>query len=291
MYVLPSHFLRCSGVSANRRRDTAGCEPHNKGVKLPCSPVAPKARCRSLGARPARTQLTPDPLARERMRLVIFDVDGTLTRTTTVDAVCYERAVAAHLGIRIDTDWSTYRHATDAGILSELLERHGLLESPSGLAEVRHRFLELLSAAVTADPDCCREVPGARAVIEFLRELPHFQLAIATGAWADSARLKLHHANIPAERLPFASSDDSPSRERILQIAFERAAAPTRTRIDAVTYVGDALWDLSAARSLGFRFVGIACNGDASRLRSAGAALVFPGFTDRDAFVQQLLAA
>jgi beta-phosphoglucomutase-like phosphatase (HAD superfamily) len=42
------------------------------------------------------------------MHLVIFDVDGTLTRTTTIDAVYYERAVSAHLGIRIDTDWSTF---------------------------------------------------------------------------------------------------------------------------------------------------------------------------------------
>lgn len=224
------------------------------------------------------------------MHLVIFDVDGTLTRTTTVDAVCYEHAVSDILGIRIDTDWSTYRHATDAGILEELLERHGIPESPSGLAAVRHRFLELLSTAVTADPDCCREVPGARAAIEHLREIPHLQLAIATGAWADSARLKLRHADIPAEQLPFASSDDSPSRERILQIALERAAARSRSRIDVVTYVGDAMWDLSAARSLGFRFVGIACDGDAGRLRSAGAAVVFPGFADRDAFVRQLLA-
>src|SRR5437867_7752890 len=142
------------------------------------------------------------------MHLVIFDVDGTLTRTTTVDAICYERAVSAHFGIRIDTDWSTYRHVTDAGILSELLERHGIPKSASNLATVRRRFLELLSAAVAADPDCCREVPGARRLVECLRELPSLQMAIATGAWADSARLKLRHAGVPAEQLPFASCDD-----------------------------------------------------------------------------------
>jgi phosphoglycolate phosphatase-like HAD superfamily hydrolase len=224
------------------------------------------------------------------MQLVIFDVDGTLTLTTAIDADCYARALSAHLGIRIDTDWSTYRHATDAGILSELLERHGILESPSDIAAVKGRFLELLSAAVIADPGSCREVPGARAMIGYLRELPDVRLAIATGAWADSARLKLRHAAIPAKHLPFASSDDSPSRERILQTAFERAAAAARTVIDTVTYVGDALWDLSAARSLGFKFVGIAADGDTCRLQLAGAAAVFPGFTDQNAFVRQLLA-
>jgi len=223
------------------------------------------------------------------MHLVIFDVDGTLTRTTAVDAACYERAVSDSLGIPIDTDWSTYRHATDAGILSELLERHGVPESPSGHAAVRDRFMTLLSAAVAANPDCCREVPGTRAMIEHLRQLPHLHLAIATGAWADSARLKLRNADIPVEHLPFASSDDSPSREEILEIAFERAAARIGAGIDAVTYVGDGLWDLSVARSLGFHFVGIASNGSASRLALAGASVVFPDFTDRDGFVQNLL--
>ena len=223
------------------------------------------------------------------MHLVIFDVDGTLTRTTAVDAACYERTVSESFGIRIDTDWSTYRHATDAGILNELLQRHGLPESPFGHAPVRDRFMTLLSAAITADPASCREVPGARAMIEYLGQLPHLHLAIATGAWADSARLKLRNADIPAEHLPFASSDDSPSRERILEIAFERAAARIGARIDTVTYVGDGVWDLSAARSLGFHFVGIASKGHASRLTSAGAAVVFPDFTDRDSFVRHLL--
>ncbi len=224
------------------------------------------------------------------MRLIIFDVDGTLTRSTTVDTLCYERAVSAQLAVPIDTEWSSYRNPTDAGILSEILERHGIPESPSCLAAVRHRFLRILSAALATDPHCCREVPGAAAVIEYLRELPDLQLAIATGAWADSACMKLRHANILTEQLPLASSDDSPSREQILRIALQRAAARTGREFDVVTYVGDALWDLSAARYWGFHFVGIACDNDERQLRSAGATVVFPDFADRDAFVRRLLA-
>ncbi len=225
------------------------------------------------------------------MRLIIFDVDGTLTRSTTVDTVCYERAVSAQLAVPIDTEWSSYRHPTDVGILSEILERHGIPESVSVVAAVQTRFLRMLSAAFTANPECCREVPGARALVKYLRELPDLQLAIATGAWADSARLKLRHANIPADELPFASSDDSPSREDILRIACERAGAQTGRGFEAVTYVGDAVWDLSAARASGFRFVGISCDGDGSRLRSAGAPVVLADFTDQNLFVQQVLAS
>ena len=224
------------------------------------------------------------------MRLAIFDVDGTLTRSTAVDAVCYARAVSDHLAVQIDTDWSNYRHATDAGILSEVLERQGIAESPSTVAAVRDRFLRLLSGALVTDPTCCREVPGARTLIESLRKVTDLQLAIATGAWADSARLKLRHANLAVLQLPFASSDDSPSREEILRIASERAGAVIGSRFDTVTYVGDASWDVAAARSLGFNFIGIACNGHTDRLRSAGAAVVFADFRNQGAFVRQLLA-
>ncbi len=48
------------------------------------------------------------------MHLVIIDIDGTPTDTTTVDSVCFERAVSGHLGTRIDTDWSRYRESTDS---------------------------------------------------------------------------------------------------------------------------------------------------------------------------------
>ncbi|HEY3155366.1 MAG TPA: HAD family hydrolase [Candidatus Eisenbacteria bacterium] len=214
------------------------------------------------------------------MQLIIFDVDGTLTRSTSIDATCYARAVAEHLRMQVNTDWSMYRHATDAGILSELLERQGIPETRPDVAAVRARFLGLLSAALTLDPTLCREVPGARAAIESLREVPEFQLAIATGAWADSARLKLRHASVGIDQIPLASSDDSPSREKILEIAFERAAARSGQRPDAVTYFGDAPWDVSAAHSLGFRFIGIACEGDMGQLRSAGASVILPDFTD-----------
>lgn len=222
------------------------------------------------------------------MRLAIFDVDGTLTRSTAVDADCYARAVSDHLAVEIETDWSTYQHVTDAGILREILDRHGIAESPSVVAAVRDRFLRLLSEAIAADPACCRQVPGARTLLESLRNDPDLQLAIATGAWADAARMKLRHANLAALPLPLASSDDAPSREEILRIALKRAATVAGRSFDAVTYVGDGSWDVAAARSLGFDFIGIAYDGDSDRLRSAGATVVFPDFTNHDAFVRQL---
>ncbi|MFQ5668832.1 MAG: HAD family hydrolase [Candidatus Binatia bacterium] len=224
------------------------------------------------------------------MQLIIFDVDGTLTRSTGVDARCYAQAVSVELGVDVDTEWSRYRHVTDAGILRELLERRGRPAAPAVVLAVRERFLRLLCAALAADPTSCREVAGAGALLRHLRGVPDVRLAIATGGWADSARLKLRQAHIEINGIPFGSSDDSPSREDILRIACQRAGEKCTVPFDAVTYVGDAPWDAAAARLLGFRFIGVALEDDEDRPRMAGASVVFRDFTNRDAVVDALLA-
>src|SRR5687768_7051363 len=68
---------------------------------------------------------------RTAMQLVLFDIDGTLTRTEDVDTRCYLCALGEALGTTdIDTDWAKYRDVTDSGIASALWEaRHGALPS------------------------------------------------------------------------------------------------------------------------------------------------------------------
>ena len=217
----------------------------------------------------------------ERIHAIVFDVDGTLTQSSEVDARCFEMAVFEELGIRIDTDWSTYRHSTDEGILSELLDRHGLVGSSEVKAAVRTGFIDLLTAALRADATSCRATPGARALLTDLVKVPDVAVAIATGGWEESARLKLRHACIESDHMAFASSDDSPSRQEIIRIALERVAGHGISEFETVTYVGDAPWDVRAARELGIDFVGIAATAEGrAGLESAGAEVVLSSFDD-----------
>jgi beta-phosphoglucomutase-like phosphatase (HAD superfamily) len=65
----------------------------------------------------------------------MFDIDGTLTDTVKVDKECFVRSLAEACGFfDIETDWSRYEHATDAGIFLEIHEaRTG---RPPSVAEV-----------------------------------------------------------------------------------------------------------------------------------------------------------
>src|SRR4051812_25213407 len=119
------------------------------------------------------------------MRLIMFDIDGTLTSTDEVDARCYVQALFEHLGTTISDDWSMYRHVTDSGIAAEVLERHG--RPPAEAAAVRERFVRLISDALLASPGCCAEVPGAAAMLRRLRRTPGVAVGLATGGWGASA--------------------------------------------------------------------------------------------------------
>jgi phosphoglycolate phosphatase-like HAD superfamily hydrolase len=211
--------------------------------------------------------------------LLVFDVDGTLTRTMAADTRCYAQALFERLRTPIDTDWASYRFVTDPGIAAEAFERClGRPPAPHELDAVRARFLALLAAQDGYD-----EVPGAAALLQRLRLRRDVFLAIATGAWSDSALLKLRRAGIAVDGLPMATGDDASAREEILRLAILRAGRP----FDRVTYVGDGVWDVAATRALGIGFVGISCDGDATALRAAGAVHVLPDLRDAD----RLLAA
>ena len=109
------------------------------------------------------------------------------------------------------------------------------------------------------------EIPGARA---FLAELlaRGWRIALCTGAWSVSARLKLTRAGF--QELPLASCDDDISREAILSRGIELAGGAD----DIIVSFGDAPWDVRAAATLGFPFIGIG--------RRSGAAEVFNDYGD-----------
>jgi beta-phosphoglucomutase-like phosphatase (HAD superfamily) len=83
------------------------------------------------------------------MRLVIFDIDGTLTQTMSADAECFVRSLADVCGFTdVDTDWSHYRHATDSGIFQDIYEaRAGRSPSFFEISQFRQHFVGLLAQA------------------------------------------------------------------------------------------------------------------------------------------------
>ena len=157
------------------------------------------------------------------MRLLVFDLDGTLTATDEVDTRCFIEAFADAGFDEIDTDWGNYEHTTDAGIAAEIFAAAlGRLPSSAELDSVKRRLETLLAREASRTPASFEEIPGASALLEEIAAASHYCAALATGAWAVSAEIKLVASGLRNHGLPAATADDAVSRVDIVNRAIDR---------------------------------------------------------------------
>jgi beta-phosphoglucomutase-like phosphatase (HAD superfamily) len=197
------------------------------------------------------------------MPIALFDIDGTLTASNEIDSACRAQAFLDVFRFSLNTNWNDYEHVTDRGIaIQALRDATGREPTEHDLSLDRTRCVELLEERMKS----LDEIAGASAFIMELRAR-QWRIALCTGAWGDSARLKLERARLPTD-LPLASCDDDISREAILRRGIELAGGADKI----IVSFGDAPWDVRAAANLGLPFVGIG--------RRSGAAEAFEDFRD-----------
>jgi phosphoglycolate phosphatase-like HAD superfamily hydrolase len=217
------------------------------------------------------------------MKLVVFDLDGTLTATSSVDEMCFVQAFADSLNIhRLSTNWLDYEHATDTAVTSQaFLKQFGREPESAEISKVVERFVELLSRHHDLDSALFAEVPGASAFLTELHENAEWSIALATGGWKRSAEFKIRAAGLPLANFPAAFAEDGPSREAIVQTAIDRASTWYQCReFERIVSVGDAVWDIKTARQLNLPFLGVADEPRATLLRDSGARHVVKHYLD-----------
>jgi phosphoglycolate phosphatase-like HAD superfamily hydrolase len=221
------------------------------------------------------------------MHLVLFDIDGTLTLTNTISSDCFVEAMAQTFQItEIDTDWSKYRNVTERGCFDDILESSkGRPGTEEELGKFKNCFLKLLRDRTDLNNALFRPVPGAGKVLGALKSRADVATALATGAWLESAEIKLRRAGLDIEHMPIISGNDAPTRERILKVAEERLGVEVGVRFETKTYVGDAPWDLRAATDRGFHFIGVGAGKRAGLLRSQGAEWLVADFGRPEVFL------
>ncbi len=227
------------------------------------------------------------------MKLVMFDMDGTLTDSVSLDDNCYVQAVEQALGLtNIVTDWESYPHASSNGCLMEILRAargHG--PTPEEDRAVQHKLVALMHDMAERRNKRTVEIAGAAASVQAVLDAGH-AVAIASGDWQLTAHHKLRSARIPFEKLPSAYCDVSHVRTEIMQTALVRARAHYDVmEFDRIVYVGDGAWDVKACRELSWPLIGIGREAQALRLRTLGVSHVLPHYKPLDEFMTALDAA
>ena len=219
--------------------------------------------------------------------LAVFDLDGTLCNTSEVDGECFFGAVSAHLGVAFaELEWSTAPHVTDSGIVDWLWRRHrGRRPSDPEVAGVERDFLSRLASAQERAASRFQCIAGAREALDGVRDAG-WDVAIATGSWRASARLKLRACGLePPHAL--ATANDGLERERIVRSAIARCRG-SGDAFARIVSIGDGPWDVRTSAELDLPFVGIASGKRAARLGECGATSVLPDLADLPAFLRAL---
>ena len=225
------------------------------------------------------------------MKLAIFDIDGTLTKTNEIDDECFVKALAdSHQIMNIETDWTKYKHVTDSGISLEIFEeRLGRTPNKQDFDKFKSHFIKRLNKFAAKDKSLFAEIKNAKRMLEKLKLEKDWAIAFATGCFLDSAKLKLSIAEINIENVPIATADDSISREEILQIAIEKSLKHfQQPNFEKIVSIGDGVWDVRTAKNLDLHFIGVSNDENAEKLRKEGVEFIIENFVNYKLFIEYL---
>lgn len=226
------------------------------------------------------------------MKLVIFDIDGTLVRSDPHEDRLFWQALVEVLGVeRENFEWSSFPHVTDSGITHDVFRRQfGRDPEPDALAATEVYFARLWREVLTGLREEEVAVPGGKAMLDFLRKDPQWIAAVATGGWGLTARAKLAGAGIDHETLPLACANDAHAREDIMAVAQARAEDLNGNKgFERVVYVGDGHWDVKTCRAIGMPLVGMAIGPEIyRRLEGGGVSHILEDYRNLSAVLEAL---
>jgi phosphoglycolate phosphatase len=233
------------------------------------------------------------------MRLILFDIDGTLLWTNGAGRRAIHRALLDETGTAGPIENYRFDGKTDPQIVRELLTLagHPECDSEERISAVCRRYVDLLTAELAKPTQATKLYPGIDDLLAALE--PHEAqgralVGLLTGNVQQGAALKLRSAGLdPARFRVGAFGSDSQRRADLPAIAARRAAARTGGRFtgDDLVVVGDTPDDVACARPMGAATVAVATGFyDVAALRAAGARQVFADLTDTEAVLRALLA-
>ena len=225
------------------------------------------------------------------MKLLLFDIDGTLLTTNGAGRPAVESAISDLVGCPISTEGITFSGKTDPQILREVLVKNEADE-----ALLNGRFSEVVEAFRTTmhrvfDPAGADALLGAQALVEQLHTDDRFQLALVTGNLQEMAYLKVGAIGFGEQHFPFgAFGSDHEDRNELPGIARSRAVAHAGIEHGEAIIIGDTPRDIECGRAGGCMTVAVATGRfDRSTLAEHEPDVLLDSLEDADAFLRAII--
>ncbi|MBM4144844.1 MAG: HAD family hydrolase [Nitrospira sp.] len=220
------------------------------------------------------------------MRLVLFDIDGTLIDSGGAGVRSLDLALKDLFSIENGFHGISMAGKTDTQIIKEGIIKHGL--SASGTIDaVIKAYLNYLRREINNDRKHVK--PGIYEALKELKPLQNLGLGLLTGNIEQGARIKLEPFRLNEYFPAGAFGSDDEDRNNLLPIALKRFEELFQQKIepDNCIIVGDTPRDVECAHIYGAMCIAVATGPYSyNDLIEAGADYVVQDLSDRNALLQ-----
>jgi phosphoglycolate phosphatase len=196
------------------------------------------------------------------VRLVLFDIDGTLVHTGGAGVKAFARTFATEFSMADHFERLKFAGRTDYSLVREFFGLNQIAPTPENFERFFDRYVFWLDHILR---DCKTELcPG---VWEFIRDLQELArpplLGLLTGNIRLGAEIKLRHFKLWDVFQTGGFANDHEDRDQIAAVARQRGSRilGEELRGDEVLVIGDTPLDIRCARAIGAKALAVATGG------------------------------
>jgi phosphoglycolate phosphatase-like HAD superfamily hydrolase len=197
------------------------------------------------------------------MRLILFDIDGTLVNTGGAGVRAMNRTFREIYRVDGALQGIALAGRTDRVIVHDAVARLDPQRTVDDewLERFRQRYFPILEEEMANGAGAGKRVlPGVRPLLDALAARDDIVLGLLTGNFAPAARIKLAHFGLWDYFTCGAYGDAHVDRNLLLEVAREaaRAHAPGVIAPERIVVIGDTPHDVACARSGGATAIAVA---------------------------------
>jgi len=196
------------------------------------------------------------------VRLVLFDIDGTLVHTGRAGSRAFGKTIASEFQAPESVEKIRFGGRTDISLARELFGHNGIPATPENFQRFFERYVFWLDHLVhTSNGEICR---GVKEFISDLQVLPNPpRLGLLTGNIRLGAEIKLRRYGLWEHFETGGFADDSEDRNHIAAAALERGRRVLGGNLHGgeIVVVGDTPHDILCGKHIGARVLAVATGG------------------------------
>ena len=196
------------------------------------------------------------------VRLVLFDIDGTLVHTGGAGTRAFARTFATEFKLHHGTEKMKFAGRTDTSLVREFFRIHDIPATPENFQRFFERYAFWLHEILAHNGgDTCR---GVRDFLRDLRAVPQPpMLGLLTGNIRLGAEIKLRRHGLWELFETGGFADDHEDRDQIAVAALERGrrVLGKSLRPEEIVVVGDTPFDVRCGKFIGAKVLAVATGG------------------------------